>query len=443
MTRRMNIWGRAAITMGLTAALAMSGLASASADPGPNAGTIDEVSLTPGGAAGNGNSDFPSISRDGSVVAFTSQASDLVADDNNGHGDVFVLDAATGEITLISRTAHGRAANDQSFDPQVSANGRFVTYTTWASNLPGPPGVNNGGLVYRYDIRTGSNQLVSHTPRGALPLKPAGSGDISSTGRFVVYFTRSHNMVAGDHNNTWDIFRWNARTDTTKLVSKASDGGGANGPSIGASVSKDGSVVYRSKATNIVPLAGNDRGEDIYFWDAATGQTELVSRAFDGGFANGASNTFDVSANGNYIAFDSRATNLVDDDSVGYQAFLYSTATGITTRISTSFDDWPGGAASLDVSISGNGGQVAYTTDRVDTPESGPQAQNVVVYDRDTGVNTWVSTTPNGTVANDKSYLPEISGNGEQIAFASLASNLPRHSDTNQTLDVYIWTRSP
>jgi Tol biopolymer transport system component len=446
VTRRMNVWGRAGLTLGVCAAVAAGGLAPAEgADPvgpGPNLGTLDEVSLTPDGSAGNLNSDNPSISRDGRIVAFTSYASDLVADDTNATSDVFVLDAATGEITLITRNAAGAPANGASITPRVSGNGRYVTYSSFASDLPGPAGATTQGIVYRYDLTTGATELVSHSPNGSYPLKGAGVGDISSNGRFIVYYSNSHNLVPGDHNGRYDIFEWDARTDTTTLVSQAADGSGANKASIGATVSTNGSVVYRSKATNIVPLAGNDFGADIYYWDAVTGVTTLVTTSFDGGFAHGASGASDISGNARYIVFDSLASDLVDEDFTGRQVYVYNTATGETKRVSKSFDGWPGGAASFQPSISDNGRQIAYTTDRWDTDESDTLALNVVVYDRVTGENNWVSTTRTGTVANNTSYLAQISGNGEQIAFASLASNLRRHNDTNKTLDVYIWTRT-
>ena len=123
--------------------------------------------------------------------------------------------------------------------------------------------------------------------------------------------------------------------------------------------------------------------------------------------------------------------------------YVYNTTSGVTTRISKSFDGWAGGAYSDWASISDNGRQIAYTTDRWDTVDSGTLSPNVVVYDRVTRVNTWVSTAPNGTVGNKTSYLAQISGSGDQIAFASMASNLPRHNDANKTFDVYVWTRTP
>ena len=334
------------------------------------------------------------------------------------------------------------SANGSSISPRISGNGRFVIYTSFATDLPGPAGATAEGVVYRYDVSTGSTQLVSHTLTGGYPAKGAGAEDISSTGRYVVFSSAARNLAPGDDNGKYDVFRWDANTDTTTLVSRASDGGGANKASIASAVSRNGSVVFRSKATNIVPLAGNDFGADIYYWDPASGDTTLVTRSFDGGFAHGASNTLDISANGHYIAFDSLATDLVDDDSVGHQAFIFSTATGTTKRISTSFDDWPGGAASLDVSISDNGRHVAYTTDRLDTAESPPRAERRRLRPRHRREHVGV---------ND----PERHGRQQHVVPArdqrqwradrvqSLASNLPRDIDTNKTYDVYVWTRTP
>ena len=411
--------------------------------PGPNVGTLDEVSLTPSGSTGNLNSDFPSISRDGRIVAFTSFASDLVADDTNATSDVFVRDATTGVITLISRNAAGQPANGTSITPKVSGNGRYVTFTTFATDLPGPAGATNQGLVYRYDLQTGATQLVSHGPNGSYPVKGAGNYDISSTGRYVVYGSPSRNLVSGDQNGKWDVFRWDALTDTTTLVSRAADGGGANQPSSPATVSTDGSVVYGSKATNIVPLDGNEFGSDIYYWDAATGTTQLITRSFDGGFAHGSSQQQRHQRQ--------RALRRLRLLGIGPGRRGLHRVTGVRLQHGHRSDHADQqelrrlggrGVQRLGVDL-GQRRQIAYTTDRSDTVETGTLSPNVVVYDRVTRVNTWVSTAPNGTVGNNTSYLAQISGNGDQIAFASMASNLPRHNDTNKTLDVYVWTRTP
>ena len=109
-----------------------------------------------------------------------------MADDTNATSDIFVRDATTGVITLISRNAAGQPANGSSITPRVSSNGRYVIYSTFATDLPGPAGATDQGLVYRYDVETGATRLVSHAPDGSYPVKGAGAADISSTGRYVV-----------------------------------------------------------------------------------------------------------------------------------------------------------------------------------------------------------------------------------------------------------------
>lgn len=204
-----------------------------------------------------------SISDDGQRVAFYSFGSNLVVADTNDYEDVFVkfrFDGASeegiaGPIVRVSVSSMGAEANDASKQPVISGDGNVVAFRSLASNL-----------------------------------------------------------VAGDTNAQWDIFVHDLSTSMTTRVSVSSAGEQANHDSFSPSLSADGRyVVFRSNASNLVANDDNQR-HDIFVHDRQTGQTAIVSEPGTGNSADGHSYEPAISGDGNWIAFESDATNLVVDD---------------------------------------------------------------------------------------------------------------------------------
>jgi Tol biopolymer transport system component len=121
------------------------------------------------------------------------------------------------------------------------------------------------------------------------------------------------------------------------------------------------------------------------------------------------------------------------------QAYLYDRVADTMTRVSTSYDDWPGGSTNSFVSVSADGSSVSYLSDRWDTVDD-VLAPNVLVWARATGDSSFVSTAANGTPGNNTSSAPSISADGDHIVFVSLARNLPHGIDKNKAYDAYLWT---
>ena len=167
------------------------------------AGTTVLVGIsTVTGAAANWSE--PSLSSDGRYVAWDSDASTLVQNDTNGARDIFVFDRQEGTTTRVSVDSTGAQANGVSRNARISGNGRFVTFTSEATNLR-PADTAGLADVFLHDRLTGVTSHVSSGPNGAASAHST-TGDIGGDGRFVSYSTSSWNIVPDDTNNAWDIF---------------------------------------------------------------------------------------------------------------------------------------------------------------------------------------------------------------------------------------------
>ena len=276
-------------------------------------GTTERVSVGPHGVQANGSSDFPSISANGRFVAFESHAANLVPGDTNGAFDVFVHDRLKGTTERVSVGPHGRQGDNASQGAAIAADGLFVVFQSYATNLV--PGGDNGQIgVYVRDRARGVTELVSVGPRGARADDASFIGAISADGRFVAFGSFADNLVPDDTNGSFDTFVRDRLRDTTERVSVASDGAQGNGGSGGPSISANGRfVAFQSSATDLVP--GDTNGElDIFVRDRVKGTTERVSVGPGGAQGDLGSFEVSISGNGRLAAFSSEATNLVPGD---------------------------------------------------------------------------------------------------------------------------------
>jgi Tol biopolymer transport system component len=221
-------------------------------------GTIQRVSVAANGTQGNDFSQDGSLSNDGRYVVFDSAASNLVA--GSGSGQVYVKDRQTGAIQLISATSSGTPGDSQSFANCMSSDGRYVAFDSLASNLVAGSG---SGQVYVKDRQTGAIQQVSVAADGSHANGPSGSNfsgcpALSANGRYVVFSSSASNLVPGDTNGVDDIFIKDRQTGAIQLLSVASGGGQSNGTSSDPAISGDASrVLYFSDASNLVSADTN------------------------------------------------------------------------------------------------------------------------------------------------------------------------------------------
>src|SRR6476469_8446220 len=196
--------------------------------------TITPVSVDSAGNLGNSNSYTPSISADGRFVAFDSGVSNLVPGDNNDETDIFVRDTLTNTTTLVSLDSAGNQANNGSSRPSISADGRFVAFESYASNLV--PGDTNSSPdsfpsqdIFVRDTLTNTTIRVSLDSAGNQANRFSDRPSISADGRFVAFTSEASNLVPGDTNKRNEIFVRDTLTNNTTRVSVDSAGNQRNG----------------------------------------------------------------------------------------------------------------------------------------------------------------------------------------------------------------------
>jgi Tol biopolymer transport system component len=252
------------------------------------------------------------------------------------------------------------------------------------------------------------------------------------------------NLVDNDTNGKYDIFIHDCQTGETTRISVKSDGTEAKGDSHNPSLSADGQLVaFDSYATNLVD-GDTSVMSDVFVRDRQTSQTMRVSVKSGGAESNGYSYTPSISADGRYVAFASDATNLVDGDTNGkVDIFEHDRQTNQTTRVSVKSDGTQGNNHSYGPSICADGRYVAFysvSDNLVDGDTNG--VNDVFVHDYQGGQTACISVNIAGVQGNSHSGNPSICGNGRYATFSSNASNLI-NGDTNGTSDIFVHDKGP
>jgi Tol biopolymer transport system component len=270
------------------------------------------VSKTSDGDILDGDSDDPSVSANGKFVAFQSSADNLPGDD--AYKDVYVHNRRTGKTKLVSKTSASVPANGDSDWPSLSADGSRVSFQSQADNLPGPDGLVD---VFVHNLSTGNTRLVSKTSSGEHldASSEASAGSMNASGRFVTFGSSATNLPGGG-NAVGDVYLHSLLSGKTRLISKTSGGTPGDDESGIGSVSGGGRfVVFESDADNLPGTAGV---EDVFLHDRRTRQTRLLSQSTSGNPGNDDSFYVAISADGRFVAFSSRANNFSADDDNAY-----------------------------------------------------------------------------------------------------------------------------
>jgi hypothetical protein len=226
-----------------------------------HAGTTRRVSLSSGEIEGNASSDSPWISANGRLVTFSSNASNLVGDDSNGVGDVFVRNRETGRTKRISVSSTGGQADGESDDSMISADGRFVVFYSTATDLI-PADDNGTADVFLRSLATGKTSVVSVSSTEEIGDAESWDPAISATGRYITFGSLASNLVAIDTNAEHDVFVRDRKQETTRIMSRTAGGSESDGQSFSATISDDGQfVVFSSDATNLVSDDTNDASD--------------------------------------------------------------------------------------------------------------------------------------------------------------------------------------
>ena len=403
------------------------------------AGNIDRVSVSSVGMQANGNSEEPAISSDGSVVAFISEATNLVPGDTNSAQDIFVHDLDTGITERVSVDSAGIQGNDDAFTLSLSSNGNFVAFGSYATNLVA--GDTNTVIdVFVHNRDTDTTERVSVATAGIQDNNESFSPAISSAGRYVAFKSDATNLVANDTNDNSDIFVRDRTLGITERVSVASDGTQANGDSILPAISSDGRfVTFSSEASNLVAGDTNNLA-DIFLHDRQDDTTvRLVAPAefnTESGIIIVASN---VSPDGGFAGFRSNADDLVPGDTNNsFDTFLIDRVTLIAERCSVSSSEVEGNSDSSRPSISSDNRYVVFSSNATNLVSNDTNGfEDVFVRDRNEGTTRRVSLTFEGLDGDNRSFSAVVSGDGQFVAFTSLAENLVAN-DTNGLLDIFV-----
>lgn len=371
-----------------------------SAAPGA-ASAVQVVSRAPNGQPGNAGSLFPLVSGDGRFVVYSSTASDLVAGDRNGDSDVFWRNLRSGRTLRVSTAPGGRQAAGDSYPLAISPHGRYVTFWSDASNLVAGDG-NGTWDVFVRDMRTGRVRLVDRNSRGAEANLGAWAGAVVDSGRLAVFQSWSSNLAhTGGYSQ---IFMRDLATGRTWAISRAADGALGNNESELEAVSPDGRfTVYRTLASNLA--AGDTNGAmDVLVYDRVSGRTTRVDVSSAGAQAPaGATGAAAISDDGSLVVFESLSRGLAAGAPGGL--FAHDMRSGRTWRLDAST-----GAFAL----AGDGSAVVVST----VVGSGGGLAQIAV------ASGWRTPLPVAS-ADGQLLQPSLSTAGTALSFFSTGTDLP------------------
>lgn len=395
------------------------------------------VSRTDSGSAANKASLYPALAQDGRYVAFSSLAANLVPGDSNNFYDVFVWDAQTNAVSRVSRGQGGEQANGNSYWPSISADGRFVAFYSSASNLV--PGDNNGRWdIFVFDRQLQVTERVSRNVSGAAPNGDSLNPAISADGRFVAYSSSASDIVGDDRNNSFDVFVYDRLNKSSERISRPVSQGESNGASDWPSLSADGRLVsFQSSANNLTN--GDANGQiDIFLVDRqANTLTNLT------GAGNGPSYWPSISGDGSVVAFSSAASNMAaNDTNNSYDIFVANLADGSIDIISYTTSGSAANSHSYWPRTDARGRYIAYTTLATNlSTDDGNTTWDVYLHELRTGGSQLISRS-SASAGGNMSYWPAISPDGRYIGFASLVSDFAA-LDINNTWDIFVVDRGP
>ncbi len=319
-------------------------------------GNLSDIGVVPGSYC-----DWPAIDASGRYVAFLSSATNMVTNATPGECHLYLHDNQMSRTTLLDAGPDGVGTDiSPASAPRLAPDASFVLFECADSNLV-PGDSNHETDVFFRNLATGSIELISaHDPvlSGATPTGPSTltANSLSADGRYAAFASEADNIVPGDTNRFRDIFVRDLADGTTRLVSAATNGFGADGMSSEPATSADGRyIAFTSQADNLTP-GDNNRNQDVFLFDQQSRTISLVSVKTNGaGAGNNMSYSPQVSANGRFVMFNSRATDLAP----GSYALGSINLIQRDTQLGTNFALTTGGIVSG--SMTPDGRYVAFT----------------------------------------------------------------------------------
>jgi Tol biopolymer transport system component len=408
---------------------------------------VELVSIAANGGQPNGNSSGAVPSGDGRCVAYYSDATNLLPfpSDSNGFTDVYLFNRDTQQTTRVSVGLNGQNANGpsqaQRFRPSIDRDCTCVAFSSDATNLVAND-TNGRTDVFVRNLGPATTDLVSIGLGGEPANGPSSFTSLSGDCGKVAFQSLATNLVDNDTNKVSDIFVYDRASGTTTRVSVGAGGVQANGASITPSFSADGRcVACASAATNLDPLVDDNNTLDIFVeCDGVVTCRASISSTGEG--ANDMSFLPALNSDGTIVAFKSNASNLVPGDTnQAADVFVHNCSTGETVRASVGDQGQQGNDIAIPPSISGDGRFVAFGSFASNLLQGVATHGFSQVYVRDlvNQTTTLVSSSPRGLPGDGgvPDLPPSISLDGDWVAFQSLARNLVP-GDTQGYLDAYI-----
>jgi uncharacterized repeat protein (TIGR01451 family) len=380
-------------------------------------GTTERVSVSGSGRQGDADSGWlnllgaPSISADGRLVAFASDATNLVKGDRNGAADVFVHDRVTGATTRVSVSSNGSEAGGR--ESAISADGRFVGFLS-ASTALGSDGFRTD--VFVHDRQTGATERISQAPDGSdANADSTFAPHLSATGRFVYFTSFASNLVPGPDASGHDAFLFDRQNHTMAAITSDHDPDAfVTNHGTAEGLSADGRyVTFTTQATGFISPDAHDFNEDAWLVDTQTNTYTLVSRNDAGEQADQISQAGPVSSDGRLVVFESEGTNLDGPSTFGFNVYLRDVVAG-TTRV---------------VSVAPNGDALATE------PKHPSMTPNGQVVGFDYGTDVFVrDMRPAADLAVSMADSPDPVAQRAQVTYTVTVDNLGAGQATNTTL---------
>ena len=401
------------------------------------------VSLGNGGVQGNAFSEGNAVSADGRFVAFTSGASNLVPNDTNGVDDVFVRDRQTGKTERVSLGKGGVEADYFCHSATISANGRFVAFLSAATNLL--PGNETGEQqFYVYDRQTGQIWRASVGPGGVAGNGTTQGTHISGSGRFLGFTSFADNLVAERHATTpqTSSFTICGRPKPHASVSRVPEVRSAIWARRASSACRRTRALFQLilTAREMVPGASDDGIVQGYIHDRKTGKNERVTVGPGGVQPNWFFNIVTgMSVDGRFVGILSGATNLIPGGTNGQiHVFIRDRVTGKNQLASVSSDGAQGNDFSSGGELSANGRYVAFGSSSTNLVANDTNGQDdIFVHDRKTGKTRRVSAGQDGVEGNGRSNFRGPDGERAYGGVQFGTGNLVP-GDSNDMPDVFI-----
>ncbi len=407
-------------------------------------GVTELVSKNVSNVVGNNNSNSVSVSADGNLVAFISTATNLIASDTNGLSDVFIKNMTDGSVDIASVTSSGAQNTSPGTSVTaafISADGAYISFVTDSDTLASGDSNYIADVLVHHNVPLGSTVLMSISASGTQAdwpgveriSKPANSGNA------IAFSTQADDILGDtiDTNGKYDVFYhtynpsgpthanyriWNADPSYTPYE-------GADGDTLQLAMSDDGRyIVFTTNATNLTSVTDPNGESDVYWYDKQTQEIKLISAKFGSTTETGnrGSSEPSVSNDGKYVVFQSTSSDLTGNpDNATSDVYIRNVQNNTTTRISELGDGSSSDGISVYPEISGDGQFIAFSSSSTDLVAGDINGQDdIFIYDVGLDALQLVSVATGGAQSNGYSERPAVSTDGRYVAFMSYATNL-------------------